>query len=97
LLWAAAAGAWIALGLFFSFTTLMLALLVLGLTARRVVIGPRGRGDLLRWIAVGGVIAGTTLLLLGGVWAATGYNSVAAFFSAMANNRVELSLLPDRQ
>lgn len=91
LLWAAAAGAWLALGLFFSFTTLMLALVVLGLTARRIAIGPRGRADLLRWAVVGGVIAGATLLPLAGLWVATGYNSVAAFFSGIANNRVDVT------
>lgn len=89
--WAAAAGAWIALGLFLSFTTLMLALVVLGLTARRVAIGPRGRDDIARWLAVGGAIGGSVLLLLGGLWAATGYSSVAAFFSGMANNRADVT------
>lgn len=87
---AAAAGAWIALGLCFSFTTLMLAFVVLALAARRVAMGPRRGTDLARWVAVGGVMAGTVLLLLGLLWAATGYNSVAAFFQGVANNRVDV-------
>lgn len=90
LLAAAGAGAWIALGLLFSFTTLMLALVVLALVARRLAIGPRRREDALRWAAIGGVIAGTVLLILGAFWAATGYNSVAAFFTGVANNRLDV-------
>jgi uncharacterized membrane protein (DUF485 family) len=90
LLAAAAAGAWIALGLLFSFTTLMLALVVLALLARRLAVGPRRREDALRWAAAGGAIAGTVLLLLGVLWAATGYNSVAAFFMGVANNRLDV-------
>lgn len=90
LLAAAAAGAWIALGLLFSFTTLMLAFVVLALVARRVAVGPRRRDDVLRWAAAGGAIAGTTLAILGAIWLATGYDSVAAFFTGVANNRVDV-------
>jgi hypothetical protein len=90
LLAAAAAGAWIALGLLLSFTTLMLALVVLGLAARRAAVGPRRPADVLRWAAAGGVIAGTVLLLLGGLHLATGYNSVAGFFTGVANNRLDV-------
>lgn len=91
LLAAVVAGAWIALGLMFTFTTLMLALLALALVARRIAVGPRRRADVLRWAATGGVIGGTVLLLLGALWAATGYNSVAAFFSGVANNRLDVT------
>lgn len=90
LLAAAAAGAWIALGLMFTFTTLMLALVVLALVARRIAVGPHRRADVLRWAATGSVIGGTVLLLLAALWAATGYNSLAAFFTGVANNRIDV-------
>jgi|GEM_PF-800756 len=85
------AGVWIALGLLFSFTTLMLALVVLALVARRLVLGPRRPEDALRWAALGGVLAGVVLLLLGALWLATGYDSLAAFFSGVANNRLDVA------
>ena len=91
LLAALATGTWIALGLLFSFTTLMLALVVAALVARRLALGPRRPGDALRWAAIGGVLAGAVLLPLGALWLATGYNSLAAFFSGVANNRLDVA------
>ncbi|MCS6879779.1 MAG: glycosyltransferase family 39 protein [Oscillochloridaceae bacterium] len=90
LLAALAAGAWIALGLLFSFTTLMLALVVAALVARRLALGPRRLADALRWAAIGAALAGAVLLPLGALWLATGYNSLAAFFSGVANNRLDV-------
>lgn len=91
LLAAFTAGAWIALGMLFSFTTLMLALVVLALVARRLALGPRRLNDALRWAAIGGVLAGAVLLPPGALWLATGYNSLAAFFSGVANNRLDVA------
>jgi hypothetical protein len=87
---AGAAGAWLAGGLLFSFTTLMLVFVVLALVVHRLVSGPRTLADALRWLALGGIMGGTTLFVLGLVWAITGYDSVAAFFSGIANNRVDV-------
>jgi hypothetical protein len=87
---ACAAGAWIAFSLFFSFTTFMLAFVVLALVARRIALGPRRSSDVLRWAAVGGALAGTVLLLLGALWLVTGYDSIAAFFNGVANNRLDV-------
>lgn len=103
---AVGAGCWIALGLLLNFTTLMLAFLVLGLLVRRVaLIMPSGiiaaqdnawqtatslSAHAARWLAAGAALAGTVLLLLGLVWAATGYDSITAFFSGVANNRVDV-------
>jgi hypothetical protein len=86
-----AAGAWIGLGLLFSFTTLMLVFVVGALVLRRLVLGPRHSSVVLRWLTLGGILGGTTLLLLGSVWLITGYDSIAAFFSAVANNRLDVS------
>lgn len=91
-LWfALAAGLWIALGLLLSFTTLMLAFVVLALTARRVALGPRRPADVARWAVVGAVIAGGALLPLAALWAVSGYDSLAAFFSGIANNRLDVT------
>lgn len=87
---AAVAGIWIAIGLFFSFTTLMLALAALALIVRRIVLGPRRREDVLRWAMVGGVIAGIVLLLLDGLWLTTGYHSLDAFFRGVEQNRLDV-------
>jgi hypothetical protein len=86
-----AAGAWIGLGLLFSFTTLMLVFVVGALVFRRLILGPRRTQDMVRWLTLGGILGGTTLLLLLLLWLLTGYDSIAAFFSGVANNRLDVS------
>jgi hypothetical protein len=81
---------WLALGLLLSFTTLMLALVVFALVAWRLHAAPLRRADVLRWAGLGATVACTVLVVLGAVWLVSGYNSVAAFFIGMANNRIDV-------
>lgn len=90
LLVAVAAGVWVAFGLFFTFTTLMLALIVLALVLYRLRVSRRPGLSFQRLVAVCAVIGGTVLLVLALLWAATGYNTLAAFFVGVANNRVDV-------
>jgi hypothetical protein len=80
----------IALGLLLSFTTLMLALVALALLIWRLRAGPVSRAELLRWAGLAATVAGTVLLALGAVWLLSGYNSLAAFFVGMANNKLDV-------
>jgi hypothetical protein len=85
-----AAGIFIALGLLLSFTTLMLSLVVAALVAWRVLAGPVRHADILRWAGLGATLACTVLLVLGAIWLASGYNSVAAFLVGTANNGLDV-------
>ncbi len=85
------AGLLLGLGIFFSFTTLMVALVAAALLVWQLWQRPYDPAALRRWAGLATRVLATMLLVHLGLWGFTGYNSLDAFFMGMANNTVDVS------
>lgn len=88
-LYAIFAGLWLAIGLVLVFTTLVLGLFVVAIACWLLLQRPT-LDTIRRLVIQGALVGGTTLLLLAGVWATTGYNSWEAFREGSANNVIDV-------